>query len=70
MARIENDDYAADWKWDDFKKIVVIRLINDWITEHEIFDGESLYQMDDGLIESPALVASILEALEIEVKWK
>lgn len=70
MARIENDDYSADWAWDGFNTMEVIRLINDWITRHEIFDAESLYQTDDGLIESPTLVADILKALKIEVKWK
>ena len=70
MARIENDYMEVDWIWDDFKKNVVIRLINNWIIENEIFDAESLFQMDKGLIESPALVADILEALQIEVWHK
>lgn len=70
MARIENDYMEVDWIWDDFKKNVVIRLINDWIIENEIFDAESLFQMDKGLIESPTLVADILEALQIEVWHK
>ena len=70
MARIENDDYSVDWVWEPYKTSVIQRLINNWITEYEIFDGESLYQTDKGLIESPTLVADILEALQIEVKWK
>lgn len=67
--RIQNDEYSVDWKWDEFKTVVVQRLINDWIKEQEIFCSESLFQMDNGLIESPTLVANIIDALQIEVKY-
>lgn len=69
MARIENDYMEADWVWDDFKKNIVIRLINNWIIENEIFDAEDAV-WGKGLIESPTLVADILEALQIEVVHK
>ena len=70
MSRIDNEDFSVDWKWDEFKTIVVQRLINNWIIEHEIFCAESLFQCDDGLIESPSLVSDILEALDIQVEYK
>jgi len=67
--RIKNEHYSADWTWDGFTTVEVQRLINNWIEENEIFDAESLFQMDKGIIESPTLVADILEALKIEVKY-
>lgn len=70
MARIENSYMTADWKWSEFKTVEVQRLINDWIIKYEIFDGESLFQTDNGLIESPTLVAEILKTLDIDVRWK
>ena len=57
MARIDNKCMTVDWKWDEFKTIQIQRRINNWIIKYEIFDGESLCQCDNGLIESPNLVA-------------
>lgn len=70
MARIDNEYMTVDWKWDEFKTIQIQRMINNWIIKYEIFDGESLCQCDNGLIESPNLVSEILGTLDIEVRWK
>lgn len=68
--RINTDDIDAVWEWDGSKIKEVQEIIDDWIMEYEIFDSESLYQLDNGIIESPTLVAKILEALNIQVEYK
>lgn len=70
MARIDNEDMKVDWQWTEFKTVVIQRLINNWIKEYEIFSAESLFQCDNGLIESPNLVAQIIEVLDIDVEYK
>lgn len=70
MVRIDNKEVKVSWEWDLEKTAEIRKLINDWIKEYEIFDAESLFQCDNGLIESPTLVAQILETLDIEVEYK
>jgi hypothetical protein len=58
------------WEWNDVKVERIRDAVDYWILKHEIFHAESVFQTDTGLIESPMLVATILDILEIEVKYE
>lgn len=68
--KVEGSDFTVEWKWDALKIYQIQMLIDGWIEDNEIFDAETLFQVDRGLIESPNLVADIIGVLDPKVEWK
>ena len=54
---------SAELKDKIFNKII------EWCKKEDMFDGEVLCQNDNGLIESPYLVAEIIDMIEFVVDY-
>lgn len=52
--------------WTDEKKQRVLQLIENFIVKYEFTSGEALMQSDDGTIESPSVMADIVDVIEPE----
>ena len=71
MVRIETKDYIVEY--DDSVEIrnkVFIRLI-EYYTQHQCFDGESIMQMDNPIIDAPVVLSDIADDIIcFKTEWK
>jgi hypothetical protein len=48
----------------------VFKAVIEWYTKHESFDGESISQSDEPIIDAPSFLANLADdVIKFEVTW-
>ncbi len=61
LHQFETDEYVVSYEETEEVKNLVFHCLVSFFREHEFFNGESLFQSDEGQIESPNVLAELLD---------
>lgn len=66
---IKFDDYDVDYEDSDDVRNKVFDRVMQYFKEHECFDGESIMQMDDPIIDAPNVMCDLVDIIGFKTRW-